>query len=77
MTPLPSMLQSGCIVGLLPVRISMDSMSISSIEAIGALPLQNNSIFLSADNAVGETKTQSDYRTVLKDADNDIYPEIL
>ena len=77
MTPFPSMLQSGCIVGLLPVRISMDSMSISSIEAMGALPLQNNSIYLIADNAVVKTKTESYYRTVLKDADTDIYPEIL
>ena len=64
-------------MGLLPVRISMDSMSISSIEAMGALPLQNNSIFLIADNAVGETIRLSPTTTVLKDADNDIYPEIL
>ena len=37
MTPLTSMLQSGWMVGLLPVRISMSSMA--SMEAMGALPL--------------------------------------
>ena len=35
--PLTSMLQSGWMVGLLPVRISMSSMA--SMDAIGALPL--------------------------------------
>ena len=42
MTPLPNIWQSGCIVGLLPVRMSIPSMSsIASIEAIGARPLRS------------------------------------